>query len=124
MDDKLTGYLQNISPLKKGSKTTWFDMQIQTEAEVVRGVFQRDFKKYSEQKSPIKIKKFNIDATGDTKSVLMSTRIQVEPLPKLNFEPITIPTTVSMPSFNSINPGQLVDVKANLLYLSGEKKAI
>ena len=38
MDDELTGYLHNIFPLKKGSKTTWFDMQIQTEAEVVRGV--------------------------------------------------------------------------------------
>ena len=128
MEDELTGYLHNISPLKKGSKTTWFDMQIQTEAEVVRGVCfsaakHNDFKKYSEQKSPIKIKKFNIDSTGDTKSVLMSPRIQVEPLPELNFEPITIPTTVSIPSITSVNPGQLVDVKANLLYLSGEKKA-
>ena len=103
-------------------------MQIQTEAEVVREVCfsaakHNDFKKYSEQKSPIKIKKFNIHATGDTKSVLMSPRIQVEPLPELNFEPITIPTTVSIPPITSDNPGQLVDVKANLLYLSGEKKA-
>ena len=53
MEDELTGYLHNISPLKKGSKTTWFDMQIQTEAEVVRGVCfsaakHNDFKKYSE----------------------------------------------------------------------------
>ena len=55
MEDEHTGYLHNISPLKKGSKTTWFDMQIQTEAEVVRGVClsaakHNDFKKYSEQK--------------------------------------------------------------------------
>lgn len=28
MEDELTGYLHYISPLKKGSKTTWFDMQI------------------------------------------------------------------------------------------------
>ena len=127
MDDELTGYIHNIN--KKSAKTSWFDMQIQTQTEVVRGVCfsaakHNSFKTFSDQKSPIKIKKFNIDTTANTKSVLMSFRIQLEPLAKLDFEPIEIPTTVSVPSIASVNPGQLVGVNANLLYLSGEKRLV
>ena len=103
MDDELTGYIQNISPLKKSAKTLWFDMQIQTQTEVVRGVCfsvakHNSFKKFSDQKSPFKIKKFNNDTTASTKSVLMSSRIQVEPLAKLSFEPIIIPANGSLTS--------------------------
>ena len=129
MDDELTGYVHNISPLKKSAKTSWFDTQIQTQTEVVRGVCfsaakRNSLKTFSDQKSPIKIKKFNLDTTTNTKSVLMSSRIQLEPLAKLDFEPIKIPTTVSIPSIASVNPGQMVDVNANLLYLSGEKRLV
>lgn len=91
-----TTYLQ-FDPIKTTAKASWFDMQIQTETEVIREVCfsaakHNDFKKCSKQNRSVKIKKFNIDTTANTKNVLLSSRVRVVQL--ANFELTKIQSSV------------------------------
>ena len=38
-EDAIIGFLHNVSPIKKSARTPYFDMQIQTSSDVMRGVF-------------------------------------------------------------------------------------
>ena len=56
-EDAIIGFLHNVSPLKKSARTPYFDMQIQTSSDVMRGVCftsarQQEFKQLSEPGYP------------------------------------------------------------------------
>ena len=78
--EEIVGFLHNVSPTKKSSKTSYFDMSIQTTDGLVRGVCfsgskQEHFDQMSKKKSPIKLRNFRIERAGDATTVLMNNNV-------------------------------------------------
>ena len=73
MDDEtkeISGYIHNISPLK-GSKSTYYDMVVQTKTDVFRAVCfspktktNQDLQLKSNAKSPVKISNYKVEKTN------------------------------------------------------------
>ena len=60
--EELQGYLHDVSTIKKSEKVPYFDMCIQTESKLLRGVcfspvMHEEFKKAGDLKSPVKSEK-------------------------------------------------------------------
>ncbi|XP_066018906.1 uncharacterized protein [Pocillopora verrucosa] len=93
----IVGFLHNVSPTKKSSKTSYFDMSIQTTNGLVRGVCfsgskQEHFDQMSKKKSPIKLRNFRIERAGDATTVLMNNNVLLEPTKETPFSRIELPS--------------------------------
>ena len=83
MTDEVVGYIHNVSPMKHSEKTKYFDLQVQTENAIVRGVCfaqqKRDqFETFSKQKPPVKLTKCTLTDQGQRRTILMNSRTQLE----------------------------------------------
>lgn len=123
----IVGYLHNVSPIKKSEKVSYFDMSIQTNNDVIRGVCfspvkHTQFKDISEKKSPVKVRQFKLDNKSDNNTVLMYHNVSLDSVDDINFQPKDIPTTYNIASISAFNTNQMITIKAKLLQKSGKKK--
>lgn len=81
------------------------------------------FADYSEKKSPIKSKKFNVDNSSNTNDMLMGDTIVVEHYPELDISRSEIQSSTTLSSVKSVRIGQRVTVKAKVTNMSKEEKA-
>lgn len=130
MEDKknksITGYIHNLSPIKKSQKTSYFDMQIQTHDSILRGVCFSPpkldkFKDICETKSPVKLTNVNIKVSDDTQSVLMDNRTNIEQV-EPEFQIQVLEPIQNIASLAAVNNRQLVTLKAEITQLSGIKR--
>ena len=132
MENKqVIAYIHNLSPIKTSgnksthTKSTYFDMQLQTENNVVRGVCfsstkHSEFQAITDKKSPVKLQNFDIDKKDNT-SVLMGAKVRLSEVP-VSFAITPLPSTVNLASLTAVNENQLVTLNAKLTQLSGTKR--
>lgn len=124
---EIQGFIHNISPIKKSKTTSYFDMDIQTKTEVVRGVCfasgkHSDFQTMSKNKSPDKLNNFTIKNNWGTPNILMNSSVQLEEAKYIDFKPRSMEATQTITTLSSANSGQLVTLKAKVVQLSAPKK--
>ena len=123
---EITAYVHNLSPLKtSGKKNTYFDMQLQTEKNVVCAVCfssrkHREFEDIALQKSPVKLTNIEFDKHDKT-SVLMGGKVQLHKV-SVPFPIKPLPSTVNIASLSAINENQIVTFKAKVVQLSATKR--
>jgi len=66
------------------------------------------FEGYSEKKSPIKVKMFNVDTFSNTNDILMGDSVVGEYCPQLGFSRSEIQSSTMLSSLNSVRIGQHV----------------
>ena len=77
-DESISGFVQNLSPIRVGQSTKYFDFNLQTEKNTaVRGTCfspqkRKLFAESHENSTPIKIKKFVHDKKEGSTDILMS----------------------------------------------------
>lgn len=125
--EEIVGFLHNVSPTKKSSKTSYFDMSIQTTDGLVRGVCvsgskQEHFDQMSKKKSPIKLRNFRIERAGDATTVLMNNNVLLEPTKEIPFSRIELPSANNIQSISAANTNQSITIKAKLIQMSSTKK--
>ena len=126
--EEIVGFLHNVSPTKKSSKTSYFDMSIQTTDGLVRGVCfsgskQEHFDQMSKKKSPIKLQNFRIERAGDATTVLMNNNVLLEPTKEIPFSRIELPSANNIQSISAANTNQSITIKAKLIQMSSTKKS-
>lgn len=125
-EPEIAGYIHNISPLKKSSKTTYFDLQVQTKSELLRAVCFTP-KKHAELESkckavsPVKLKKFKLEEKNDNKTILLNHTAEVIDT-TVDFEPVPIPPTNNIASLTGVHLNQLVAITAKVTQLAGTKR--
>ena len=94
-NNTITGYIHNVFPVKKSSDVPYFDMQIKTKDNVIRGVCfyqnfeERDeFSSVSKKRSPVETINFRLDDSQDLTSVLMQSNTMLENIEQLDFNPL------------------------------------
>ena len=127
--EEIVGFLHNVSPTKKSSKTSYFDMSIQTTDGLVRGVCfsrskQEHFDQMSRKKSPIKLQNFRIERAGDATTVLMNNNVLLEPTKEIPFSRIELPSANNIQSISAANTNQSITItkKPNLFRCHQQKK--
>nr|XP_058948438.1 uncharacterized protein LOC131776282 [Pocillopora verrucosa] len=125
--EEIVGFLHNVSPTKKSSKTSYFDMSIQTTDGLVRGVCfsgskQEHFDQMSKKKSPIKLRYLRIERAGDATTVLMNNNVLLEPTKEIPFSRIELPSANNIQSISAANTNQSITIKAKLTQMSSTKK--
>lgn len=126
MTDEVTGYLHNLSPVKKSDKTNYFDVQVQTDSKVVRGVCfspqkHSQFASFCKNKSPVKITNITIkDKHSECPSILMNNQTQLETAVP-TFEVQKMPPVQNISSLSPVNDRQVITIKAKIVQLSGVK---
>ena len=84
-DESISGFVQNLSPIRVGQSTKYFDFNLQTEKNTaVRGTCfspqkRKLFAESHENSTPIKIKEFVHNKKGST-DILMSDNVIVDQL--------------------------------------------
>lgn len=78
--DEVPGYIHNVSPVKNGR---YFDFQIQTKEKIMGGVCfsppkVKRFTEFSESPTPVKLKKFRLDTSANTKDLLMGHDVSLD----------------------------------------------
>ena len=124
--EELQCYPHNVSPIKKTEKVPYFDMCIQTENELLRGlcfapVKHEEFKKAGDLKSPVKVRKFKLDKQSDN-TVLVYSNVALDSVDDIDFQPKEISTTNNIGMISAINTNQMMAIKAKLLQKGGKKK--
>ena len=120
------GYLHHVSPIKNSKNKRYFDMQIQkSENEVVRGVCffpprHKEFEIHSQNKSPVKITEFRVDAKSN--DICMGANVQLQQLVNIEFARVETPETLNLSLLNHVSNGELIKIKAKVVQLQGEKK--
>ena len=125
--EEIVGYLHNVSPVKKTNKASYFDMCIQTDNDLLRGVCfspgkQTDFKNVSDKKSPIKLRRFKLEKNSDSNTLLMYHNVSLDSTDDITFQPKEIPSTNNIGLISAINTNQMISIKAKLVQKSGRKK--
>lgn len=122
---ELTGYLHAVSPVKKSSKSSYFEMLLQTGSDsTVRAICfatkkHDDLKARSSKKSPVKLSNFQMDLKSNT--VLMDNKVRIDAT-KVSFAPKEIPQTNNIASLSGVHFQQLITIKAKVTKISGTKK--
>ena len=116
-------------PHQKAGQCKYFNCDLQTQSGLTRAVcFATEklttFNTLSQQKSPVKIKKYKISTTFNRKDVQISKYTEVEPLPadtNLGFQYNQGATIMSISELNHVTSGQLVTIKGKVIHLTGTK---
>ena len=95
----------------------YFDMCIQTESELLRGVCfspvkHEEYKKAGDLKSPVKVRKLKLDKQSDN-TVRMYSNVALDSVDDINFQPKEIPTTNNIGMISAINTNQMIAIKPN-----------
>lgn len=128
MDDEtkeISGYIHNVSPLK-GSKSTYFDMVVQTKTDVYRAVCfspkkHQDLQLKSNAKSPVKISNYKVEKTNTSTTILLNNTMKAEDT-NVDFPAKPIPPTNNIASLMGVHYQQLVTITAKVTQLGGTKK--
>ncbi len=124
--NEFVGYIHNVSAVYNEK---FFQCQLQgTEESVTRAVCfsprkRKIFAEFMEKKSPVKIKRFNVDTNANTSDLLMGDSVIVEHYPHLDFQRSEIQSSTTLLSVKSVQIGQHVTVKAKVTNKSKEQKA-
>ncbi|XP_048589475.1 uncharacterized protein LOC116604604 [Nematostella vectensis] len=121
-DTEVCGYIHNVSPIKKSTKTSYFDLQLQTKSELLRAVCfapkrRGEFESKSKAVSPVKLKRFRLDETNSTKTILLSREAELIDT-TIDFESVPIPPTNNIASLTGAHLNQLIDITATVSQLS------
>ena len=124
--EELQGYLHNVSLIKKSEKVPYFDMCIQTESELLRGVCfspvkHQECKKAGDLKSLVKVRKFKLDKQSDN-IVLVYSNVALDSVDDIDFQPKGIPNTNNIGMISAISTNQMIAIKAKPLQEGGKKK--
>lgn len=125
-NNEFVGYIHNVSPVYNEK---FFECQLQGKDQTItRAVCfsprkRKIFEDYSEKKSPIKVKKFNVDTSSNTNDILMGDSVVLEHYPQLDFSRSEIKSSTTLSSVKSVRIGQRVTVKAKVTNMSKEEKA-
>ena len=124
---EICGFIHNISPLKKSSKSTYFDLVVQTADDTnIRAICfspkkQSDLQTRSKASSPVKLTNFRIQENGHSKTILMDNRGQVAET-KVSFSPKAIPQTDNIASLSGVHLQQVITLKAKVTHMGATKK--
>ena len=96
-DKSISGYIHNLSPVKKGPSKKYFDFDLQTgEKTVVRAICfaprkRKCIEDAMEKSSPIKMKKFMHDEKNEgSTDILMSDNVEIDQIQPAD---VTFPKT-------------------------------
>ncbi|CAH3146135.1 unnamed protein product [Porites lobata] len=130
MDDEtkeISGYIHNVSPLK-GSKSTYYDMVVQTKTDVFRAVCfspktktNQDLQLKSNAKSPVKISNYKVEKTNTSTTILLNNTMKAEDT-NVDFPAKPIPASNNIASLMGVHYQQLVTIAAKVTQLGGTKK--
>lgn len=125
-EPEISGYVHNVSPIKKSSKATYFDMQVQTKSELLRAVCfspkkHTEFESKCKSVSPVKLKKFKLDDKNNNKTILLNYGAEIIDT-TVDFEPQPIPPTNNIASLTGAHLHQLVTITGKVTQLTGIKK--
>ena len=118
-EEKILGYVSNVSPVKKSGPRKFFNFNIHTKEGTRRGVCFSPEKRnpmsaYQDDQKPIKVHKFRISSTNDImfdqKTIISPTVLDTDDAFKPNLVPSDSLTTLS--SINKAMPEQFVTIKA------------
>ena len=105
---ELSGFIHNVSPLKKSSKSTYFDLVVQTADDTtVRAIcfslkIYSDLQIRSKASSPVKLSNFRIQEDGSSKTILMDNSLQIAET-KVLLPPKPIPQTNNIASLSGVH---------------------
>ena len=80
-----------------------------------------EFETKSKDVSPIKLKRFKMNETNNTKTIILSRETEIV-YTAVDFESVPIPHTNNIASLTGAHLNQLIDIKATLSQLSTIKK--
>eukprot|EP00794_Sanderia_malayensis_P001490 gene1490-1649_t len=130
-EEEIKGYIHDVSHLGTGESKTFFNFQLQTESETIRGVCfspgkKRSFEQLAMKKSPIKLKKFIRDKKKDSTDILMNEKVVVEELSPsdIQFEhrETVSQEDLDIMKLSNILPEQLVTLKAKVINLQKQEE--
>ena len=104
-NNEIVGYIHNVSPVYNEK---FFECQLQGKDQTItRAVCfsprkRKIFKDYSEKKSPIKVKEFNVDTSSNTNDILMGDSVVLEHYPQLDFSRSEIKSSTTLSSVKSV----------------------
>ena len=105
---EISGFIHNVSPLKKSSKTTYFQMVLQTADDTaIRAICfspkkHSDLQTRSKASSPVKLTNFRIKEDDGLKTILMDNRLQITET-EVSFPPKPIPQTNNIASASALH---------------------
>ena len=123
---EISGFIHNVSPLKKSSKSTYFDLVVQTADDTnVRAICfspkkHTDLQTRSKASSPVKLSNFRIQQHGNSKTILMDNKLQIAET-KVSFPPKPIPQTNNIASLSGVHFQQLITIKAKVTNMGATK---
>ena len=129
-DKSVSGFVQNVSPIRSGPKKNFFSFTVQTESdESVRAICfsppKRElFAECETNCTPVKIRKFVNDNKHGSTDISMGDNIVVEKLSQENvsFEKQNLLSAdLNLSMLSTISSQQLVTLKAKLLHLQKEE---
>ena len=119
--------MHSVSPLKKTGSCTYFNCTLQTESSVIRSVCFSPEKEtldaLSEQKSPVKIKKFSISQRYGRDDVVINKYTTITPS-TTTFDYVSQDDMITINSLRQVAPEQLVCIKGNVVRLSSTKTVV
>jgi hypothetical protein len=131
-DESISGYVQNLSPVRVGPKKKFFDFHLQVEGKKsVRAICfspakRKLFDECEKNSTPVKIRKFMHDRKEGSTDILMSEYVIVEEL-KPEDVPFSkeelLPSDLNVSMLASISPQQLISLKAKLIHV-GEVETV
>ena len=125
-NNEFIGYVHKVSPV---CKEKFLECQLQGKDQTITIAVcfsprkHKIFEDYSEKKSPIKVKKFNVDTSSNTNDILMGDSVILEHYPQLDFSRSEMKSSTMLSSVKSVRIGQHVSVKAKVTNMSKEEKA-
>ena len=121
-------YVHSVSPIKKTGSCTYFNCTLQTDSTVIRSVCFSPEKKgtldaLSEQKSPVKIKKFSISNRYGRDDVVINNNTTTTPS-TATFDYVSQDDVITINSLRQVVPEQLVCIKGNIVQLTSTKTVV
>lgn len=117
--EEAIGFIQNLSPLKKGN---YVEFQIQTQNKTMRGVCfspskRKELDDYQANDQPVKIRKFLLEKTRNSEDIIVNEDTCVESVADVGFIKTELPRTITVSTIKSLCVGQVVSLKAKIAHL-------
>lgn len=128
--EKITGYIQNTSPIRNLTKQPYFDFYIQTGEQPVRGVCfspqkRKLFVDADEKKVPVEIKKFVHGEDPSSTDILMGDNVVLKVIGESDVPFIRkelVPTNLNISMLTSIAVGQEITIKGKVIALQNPEQ--
>ena len=122
-------FIHSVSPVKRSYGSEYMNCDIQTESSVVKAVCfspekRKTLQAMAQQKTPVKIKKYNISTKFGREDVVIDRKTCLIPT-TVAFQYQGVETSSSnITSLSQVAPDQLVAVKARVKHLSSPKNVV